>query len=375
VGVACLCAGSAASAIEVERRSVTPVTTFTVPGTAPPCAQTSFPLPNGGFEQGGLESWSAADGKGSQIEVVSPGKDSQYAAKLSMDDKPGHYPPSLVHDTVYGCPWAVYTLDFDYMMPETAEGCVLHVGMGFTVPPAAFQLPIVETPWKHKQLNFSTSEERYATLEARLRCPDGVGATAFVDNFSVKPQPPPATLENPGCPRQMFIENGAFEYGSLEYWRVRETFTHNVTYSVVSPGHGADSAYMFQADFHGPSTYNRIYLARNVFNFCVGYNYTFAWSYRFKGYDYGNHPHYCELEFVIPDCDAFNEPLLDPHESWTRANITCNSRTSGEKEIEFNIYCAQSGTGPPYNFTEFSFQFDNLGADLAPPQTLYPIPP
>jgi hypothetical protein len=184
----------------------------------------------------------------------------------------------------------------------------------------------------------------------------------------------PGTLDLPGCPLPVDIANGGFETDTLEYWGSPEP-SNNVNYSVVSPGYGPGSKYMFQADFHtppDPSDYSEVNLQRNDYHLCIAYNYTFSFDYRFQGYDYANNPEYCQLVFQTSSCMQFSDHppesarIYPPKDTWTHVDFGCRATASGENILSFLPVC-NSATGiPAYNFTAFSFQLDNVTVKLRP---------
>jgi hypothetical protein len=310
------------------------------------------------------------------VTIVSPGSSSNFAAELYFGGQ-SQVGPSITQ-SIPVCPGSNYSIGFDYSVPATVEGCNLVVFFGpRNVPgPGSAEINMTETTWTHYSFPAVTFAGATFTVGAQIVCnsPSNLPtATALVDNFSV--QLIPGTTVREGCPLNVTMENGGFEDGSLKLWERPtrpDTLSSNVNYSVVSPG--LYSNYMFQADFHNintPSTLSKMFLQRNNYQMCLGYNYSYLFAYRFKNYD-DHYPQLCSLEFESSACAQYSGPTpkntltLPSTSTWIYAEFRCRATSNVENGFGFSVTC-QSGTGPPEeDFKNFSFQLDTVVVKLRP---------
>jgi hypothetical protein len=361
------------------------VRTATPSATAPACAKTSFAIANGGFESGSFAPWVPAAGPGVSETVVAGGAGgTKYAARLDFDaGAPGS--PLIKQPYIPVCPASNYSIGFVYRVPYTAPNCIVRLGFGVESYVFA-DIPLNETNWRHYSFDAPSFADTYGILIAFIDCePDAAGkqsnGTVFLDSFSIEPIP--GTTEYPGCPRPVGIANGGFEEGFQDWTGIASP---NVNYSVVSPGYGPGSKYLFQADFYppaDPSDDTHLTVRRYDYNLCIAYNYTFSFDYRFENYDYAHHPRYCTIQFQATACGLFppggntiakNYP---PKNNWTHAEYNCRGQVPGyplapgQNDLSFFVNCEDSAGIAAYNYTKFSVQLDNVAIKQRPVTTYY----
>jgi hypothetical protein len=341
--------------------------------TPPPCGLTSFPVANAGFEDGSFTGWRSGSEPGGAAEVVLGGaQGSKYAAQLHTERIRAS--PGFSQVNIDICPASNYSLSYYYRVPHTAPNCSAGVGFGtYQDIPAFDSFPLHATDWTRRTFTQHTFAAAHLTINAIISCNvPKPNATVLFDNFAIEPIP--GTLDAPGCPMAPTIPNGGFETGTIQDWNLDPE--GNVSSSVVSPGYGPGSQYMFQVDFYPPPSpvdSTEFILSRDDINLCIAYNYTFSFDYRFENYDYANNPNYCQLLFSNSICDQFSDHPLPlgqrtypPKNTWTHVDFPCRATDTGSNIFYVLVGCRASQGVPAYNFTEFSFQFDNAAVKLRP---------
>jgi hypothetical protein len=202
-----------------------------------PCSQTTFAIPNGGFESGALGPWMPHYGPNndSTITIVAPGRNSRYAVQLHANNQTG-----INQLQIPLCPGFQYEISVDYKVLNADDYCYLvfnaaHGNHTSYLKDRVFDL----TPGDRVTTSYfyADIESDAFAVRGHLWCPESSEATVLLDNWSVR-QYRAANASH--CPVPIPVDNGDFESGSLAPWT---TFAGTGgTAEVVTPGYQSEHA-------------------------------------------------------------------------------------------------------------------------------------
>ncbi|MCJ1384921.1 hypothetical protein MMC17_008039 [Xylographa soralifera] len=332
----------------------------------PVCPQEAVIIPNGGFDSGSLVPWNVdrVDPTNSSVTLVSPGNDSPYAVQLSAA-----YGAALTQNSIPLCQATNYSISFDYKVTEASSICTLYVTAKRTNRhKSTVSVPMVLGDWTTASLTYSDYTSQLFTILTLLDCNfDTTHATVLVDNFTITPI---GSIEPPGCPLAVDVENGDFETGLLAPWTPANVSENPPSYSIVSPGYNSEYALQLAVP---TTTQTVLYFLGQADGLCLAYEYTFSFALNWEDYDYPDTgfdsitemSYGCALYVRPYACTKEQDPIYPPNvtSGWQEYSFTCLAGDITQPLIQVLLDCETEYDEPA--IPAFDLQLDGFSVELA----------
>jgi Carbohydrate binding domain len=342
----CVASGYA-GAIHMERAS----------SLTDPCSQTSWPIPNGGFESGSLGPWVPHLGSSdASIKVVSPGNGSAHAVQLH-----GGYTAGIQQQHIPLCPGYEYQVFVDYKVISANDTCVLHLAAEHGNHSIANNIFLEAGDWTTWSGYYIDEHSDDFVLGAQLRCVQQANtqATVLLDNWRVEQT---RYVNQSDCPIPIPVVNGGFESGSINPFSTSSTAGGPGTggnASIVTPGY--ESNYALQVEMI-PDKTQPIWFGLNLFPFqtaCINDLNIFSMAVNWVNWDgptgtidpFNSTQRGCAMMVNIVECIfsnkrdyAFIFPTTDP--GWRNYSFSCE-RKSRSSDFTIGVQCNTGENGGP----------------------------